>query len=81
MKNILSFIWIVILAIVLTCTLSGCTEQPQTTIINTNQFIQEDYNYMCLDGKKTFTQIIICYQAQDKAEKTQNKITNELIKN
>ena len=80
MKNILSFIWIVILAIILVCTLSGCTKQPQTTI-NTNQFIQEDYDYICLDGAKTFTQIIICYQAQDKAEKTQNKITNELIKN
>jgi len=80
MKNLLTFIWIVILAIVFTFILSGCTETHQTTVINTNQFIQEDYDYMCLDGTKTFTQIIVCYQTQDKAEKAQNHITNKLIK-
>lgn len=61
--------------------LCGCTsETHQATIINTNQFIQEDYDYMCLDGTKTFTQIIVCYQTQDKSEKAQNHITNKLIK-
>lgn len=60
--------------------LTACTSN-KTECISTNAFLQEDYEYMCLDGTKTFSQIIICYQAQDKAEKTQNKITNDLIKN
>lgn len=60
--------------------LFGCAETETTTIINTNQLSQDDYDYMCLDGTKTFTQIILCYQAQDKAEKIQNKITNDLLK-
>jgi uncharacterized protein YceK len=59
--------------------LNGCTQVKTTTIV-TNKFTQTDYNYHCLDGTKTFTQIIVCYQTQDKAEKAQNKITNELIK-
>lgn len=48
-------------------------------IITTNNYIQTDYEYYCLDGNKTFTQIIMCYQAQDKAEKIQNKLTNEML--
>lgn len=47
--------------------------------IYTNKYIQKNYDYNCLDGTKTFTQIIICYQAQDNAEKAQNKVTNDLI--
>ena len=58
--------------------LSACTFS-KPTIISTNNFIQTNYDYNCLDDSKTFTEIIICYQAQDKAEKAQNKITNELI--
>ena len=58
--------------------LASCTV-TKTESINTNQFLQTDYNYNCLDGTKTFTQIIVCYQEQDAAEKAQNKITNELI--
>lgn len=64
----------------LTLFLTACTSN-KTECISTNAFLQEDYEYMCLDGTKTFSQIIICYQAQDKAEKAQNKITNDLIKN
>jgi hypothetical protein len=56
----------------------GCTT-TKPTVIQTNKFIQTDYDYNCLTGDKTFSEIIICYQAQDKAEKAQNKITNELI--
>lgn len=56
----------------------GCTTQT-TNVISTNKFIQTDYDYNCLDGTKSFTQIIICYQKQDAAEKTQNHITNDLI--
>lgn len=47
--------------------------------IQTNSYIQVDYDYDCLDGKKTFTEIILCYQTQDKAEKAQNKLTNEML--
>lgn len=56
----------------------GCTAQT-TYVISTNKFIQTNYDYGCLDGDKTFTQIIICYQKQDAAEKVQNNITNELL--
>ena len=58
--------------------LSACTFS-KPTIISTNNIIQTNYDYNCLTNDKTFTEIIICYQAQDKAEKAQNKITNELI--
>lgn len=58
--------------------LMGCTI-TKPTIIQTNKFIQTDYDYNCLTGDKTFSEIILCYQAQDKAEKAQNKITNALI--
>lgn len=68
-------LFIVILILILTaCT----TSKP--VIISTNNYIQTDYNYNCLSDDKTFTQIIICYQKQDKAEKAQNKLTNEMIK-
>lgn len=59
--------------------LSGCTTE-KNVIISTNNYIQSDYDYNCLSNDKTFTQIIICYQKQDKAEKAQNKLTNEMIK-
>ena len=68
-------LFIVILILILTaCT----TSKP--VVISTNNYIQTDYNYNCLSDDKTFTQIIICYQKQDKAEKAQNKLTNEMIK-
>ena len=58
--------------------ISGCTTHTNN-IISTNKFIQTDYDYGCLDDDKTFSQIIICMQKQDEAEKTQNKVTNELL--
>lgn len=64
--------------VILIC-LMGCT-QVKPTIIQTNKFVQTDYDYNCLQGDKTFSEIIICYQTQDKAEKAQNAITNALIK-
>jgi len=72
MKKLFYIISIVIL------TLTSCT-QNKPTVIQTNRFIQTDYDYNCLTGDKTFSEIIICYQTQDKAEKTQNSITNKLI--
>ena len=59
--------------------LSTCAKTEPAPVINTNQFIQTNYDFHCLDGTKTFTQIILCYQEQDDAEKVQNNITNKLI--
>lgn len=59
--------------------LSACAKTEPAPVINTNQFIQTNYDFHCLDGTKTFTQIILCYQEQDNAEKAQNNITNKLI--
>lgn len=58
--------------------LMSCTHKDIRPVY-TNKYVQKDYDYNCLDGTKTFTQIIICYQTQDEAEKVQNKVTNELI--
>lgn len=58
--------------------LCGCSVN-RINQIQTNSYIQVDYDYDCLDGKKTFTEIILCYQTQDKAEKAQNKLTNEML--
>lgn len=70
----LTIFWILVILLAL----MGCT-QNKPIIIQTNKFIQTDYNYNCLQGNKTFSEIILCYQAQDKAEKAQNAITNALI--
>lgn len=72
------FSLILFLTIIIILSLMGCT-QTKPTIIQTNKFIQTDYDYNCLQGDKTFSEIIICYQTQDKAEKAQNAITNSLI--
>lgn len=58
--------------------IAGCVKQNQTNI-NTNALLQTDYDYFCLDGTKTFSQIIECQIAENNAERSQNKITNELI--
>lgn len=73
-KTIVIFLWLFFLIIPIV----GCTTQT-SHVISTNKFVQTNYDYDCLDSNKTFTQIIICYQKQDAAEKVQNDITNELI--
>ena len=74
-KNVYILIfWVIIILLAL----NGCTH-AKPTVIQTNKFIQTDYDYGCLKGDKTFSEIILCYQTQDKAEKAQNSITNELI--
>lgn len=77
MKTFCKYLLIFVLFLFAFSCINGCT--TKTTVISTNNFIQTDYNYNCLEGDKTFTQIILCYQTQDKAEKVQNKVTNELI--
>lgn len=74
MKKILLFAILVFFGLILV----GCT-QSNTTVINTNQFYQTDYEYFCFDGDKTWSQIVVCLKAQDDAEKAQNKVTNELL--
>lgn len=75
MKNFnICLFWTIVILVFL----MGCT-QTKPTIIQTNKFMQTDYDYGCLKGDKTFSEIILCYQTQDKAEKAQNSITNDLI--
>lgn len=78
MKVFCKIIGLLTLYLLILGPISGCTTQT-TNVISTNKFVQTDYDYNCLDGSKSFTQIIICYQKQDAAEKAQNKITNDLI--
>ena len=59
--------------------LVGCSWFNTTQPIQTNQFYQTDYNYFCLEEGKTWSQIVVCLNAEGKAERTQNKITNELL--
>lgn len=59
--------------------LAGCSWFNTTTTINKNQFYQTDYNYFCLDGDKTWSQIVVCLKAESDAEKAQNKVTNDLL--
>ena len=74
-KNFNTYLfWIIIILLAL----MGCTANDPT-IIQTNRYIQTNYDYKCLTGDKTFSEIILCSQAQDKAEKAQNVITNQLI--
>lgn len=77
-RSICKILFILLWFMLLLGPITGCTIQ-KTNVISTNKFIQTDYDYNCLDGTKTFTQIIICYQEQDASEKAQNKITNDLI--
>lgn len=75
MREICGFIGLTVLFLFLFgMMLSGCTIN-KTDTISTNNLIQTDYDYNCLDGTKTFTQIILCYQTQDKAEKSQSELT------
>ena len=68
---------LVVISVSVLFLLCGCSvKQNQISI---NSYIQTDYDYQCLDESKTFTQIITCYQLQDKAEKEQNRITNKMI--
>lgn len=69
----------IILTVIILLILAGCKQCPPT-IVSTNNLIQTNYDYQCLSGDKTFSEIIICQKAQDQAEKKQNNITNEFLK-
>lgn len=67
---------VLLLFVLILCSCGIC----KNTVIHTNQFIQTNYDFNCLEGDKTLSEIIVCYQEQDKAEKAQNNITNSLLK-
>lgn len=68
-KRILSFTCLV---------LSGCFSD---TVISNNMYYQTDYNYFCFDGNKTWSEIVVCLNIQNQAERAQNKITNDILDN
>lgn len=65
-------LWLIIMMFVLT--LEGCKE-----IINTSAFYQTNYENNCLQTAKTRDELTLCYVYQDRQEKNQNNITNNLI--
>lgn len=79
MKKFFSLLILFLIAFLLLMCVSGCTTNKQV-VISTNNYIQTDYDFNCLSDDKTFSAIILCYQKQDKAEKAQNKLTNNMVK-
>lgn len=59
--------------------LSSCSLFTKPTVISNNLYYQSDYNYFCFEKGKTWSQIVVCLTAEGKAERTQNKITNDLL--
>lgn len=59
--------------------LSSCSLFTKPTVISNNMYYQTNYNYFCLDGDKTWSQIVVCLKAESDAEKAQNKVTNDLL--
>lgn len=56
--------------------LSGCFNN---TTIHTNRLYQTDYDYQCFSGNKTWSEIVICLDTQNQAERAQNKVTNDIL--
>lgn len=79
MKEIKWRIIIVFAIYAILCLMLSSCSITKETIVTTNNYIQEDFDYDCLENNKTFSEIILCYQAQIKAEQLQNDITNKLI--
>ena len=52
-RVILFFVFLIMLCHICCCTIK------KTEVISTNRFIQTDYDYDCLSGDKTFSEIII----------------------
>ena len=75
--KVLYSVFIAFLAI-LVMLLAGCKSCPPT-LVTTNNLTQTNYDYQCLAGDKSFSEIIVCYKTQDSAEKAQNNLTNKLL--
>ena len=56
--------------------LSGCFSD---TVIHTNRLYQTDYDYQCFSGNKTWSEIVVCLNTQNQAERAQNKVTNDIL--
>lgn len=65
--------WIVLFTCLI---LSGCFNN---TTIQTNRLYQTDYDYQCFTGNKTWSEIVICLDTQNQAERAQNKVTNDIL--
>lgn len=59
--------------------LSSCSLFTKPTMISNNMYYQTDYNYFCLDGNKTWSEIVVCLNTQNRAERAQNKVTNDIL--
>lgn len=68
-----------IFIVVFSLFLSSCSLFTRPNVISNNMYYQTDYNYFCLDGDKTWSQIVVCLKAESDAEKAQNKVTNDLL--
>lgn len=68
-----------IFIVVFSLFLSSCSLFTRPNVISNNMYYQTDYNYFCLDGDKTWSQIVVCLKAESEAEKAQNKVTNDLL--
>lgn len=68
-----------IFIVVFSLFLSSCSLFTRPNVISNNMYYQTDYNYHCLDGDKTWSQIVVCLKAESDAEKAQNKVTNDLL--
>lgn len=73
----MKWLMLFIISIFFCLMITGCTKN--TTTIQNNQFYQTDYDYMCFENDKTWSEIVICLNAESQAEKAQNKITNDLL--
>ena len=56
--------------------LSGCFGD---TVIPTNRLYQTDYDYQCFSGSETWSEIVVCLNTQNQAERAQNKVTNDIL--
>ena len=57
--------------------LSGCFSD--TVIRTNNTYYQTDYDYQCFSGNKTWSEIVVCLNTQNQAERAQNKVINDIL--
>ena len=70
-----------IFIVVFSLFLSSCSLFTKPTVISNNMYYQTDYNYFCFSGNKTWSEIVVCLNTQNQAERAQNKITNDILNN
>ena len=70
-----------IFIVVFSLFLSSCSLFTKPTVISNNMYYQTDYDYQCFSGNKTWSELVICLNTQNQAERAQNKITNDILNN